>query len=310
MKKNCLLGFILSAFVFISIKTDTYALATHNDFYEDSSKVETSWFNVKLISEKVWRIDDHGGDFMYLIEGDEKALLIDTGRGIGDLLSLIKTITKLPLVVVNTHGHHDHAAGNFQFEQVYAHENDLNLIKGCNNADYRKYIVKQLLSKSPELSNLILKEVENYLQPEIIHVKEGFTFDLGNRKLEVIETPGHTKGGICLLDSKNKLLFAGDNNNEIVWLFLDGCLPLETYLKELERLKLRNSDFDTILAGHCEPLDKAFIDEQITCIRNILDGTCKGEPYKYLPNIDYALLCKYKRALVAYDPRNLFPNQE
>ncbi len=304
------LSLVSMFFTFAVLRGGTDELIYGKISNSDSQESDTSWFSVKLVAEKVWRINDHGGDFMYLVEGDEKALLIDTGRGIGDLLKFVSSITKLPVIVVNTHGHSDHAAGNFQFQEVYAHAMDSDLIKNCGNEYYRKNVVKQVLSKSPELSNLILSEVEDYSSPKIIPVKKGLVFDLGNRKLEIIETPGHTKGSICILDAQNKLLFAGDNNNEIVWLFLEGCLPLETYMKNLENLKLRGGDFDTILAGHCEPLDKTFIDEQINCIRNILDGTCKGEPYTYLSNVDYALLCKYKRALVAYDPRNLYVNKE
>lgn len=280
----------------------SYQCQTNYRQSADSTKTK-SWFKVKQVADKVWRIDDNGGDFMYLVEGDEKALLIDTGRGYADLLAYIKSITKLPLMVVNTHGHHDHACGNFQFKQVYAHPNDFNLIHYCCNETYRANTIKQLLANSPESESLIMKEVNNYTAAKLIPVKNGYIFNLGNRKLEVIETQGHTLGSICLLDAENKLLFAGDNNNKVVWLFLKGCLPLEIYLQNLEKLKLRANDFDTILAGHCEPLDKSFIDEQITCIKNILDGTCKGESYE--PYSETALSCTFKRAQVAYDPNNL-----
>jgi glyoxylase-like metal-dependent hydrolase (beta-lactamase superfamily II) len=99
------------------------------------------------------------------------------------------------------------------------------------------------------------------------------------------------------------MLFTGDNNNTIVWLFLDGCLPLESYLHTLEKVQRRSKDFTMLLPGHGEPLDNEFIDEQIVCARNILSGECKGEPYKTFAGD--AKICYYKRAGIAFDPDNL-----
>ena len=48
---------------------------------------------------------------MYLVEGTEKAALIDTGYGVGNLKGYIKTLTEKPLIVLITHGHLDHVAG-------------------------------------------------------------------------------------------------------------------------------------------------------------------------------------------------------
>ena len=64
-----------------------------------------------------------GDPWMYLITGPEKALLIDTSFGIGDLRGLVDEITGgMPTIVVNTHASVDHSYGNFQFEKVYCHE--------------------------------------------------------------------------------------------------------------------------------------------------------------------------------------------
>ena len=268
-----------------------------------SAEKNGSWFTVKQIADKVWRIDDHGGDNIYLIEGSEKALLIDTGTGTADLVECVKSITKLPVIVVNTHGHPDHVGGNFQFKEVYAHKMDFEMIGSFCNEGFRANSIERVLNESSEFASSIIKEVENFKAASLLPIHAGYTFDLGNRKLDVVEVPGHTKGSICLLDAENKLLFTGDNNNSLVWLFLEDCLPLESYMQTLENLKQLRGDFETMLPGHGEPLDKEFIDEQIICIKNILDGTCKGEPYKTFVN--YAKVCSFKRARVAYNPDNL-----
>ena len=89
----------------------------------------SSWFQTHPIDDHCWAIDDHGIDVMYLLTGSEHALLIDTGMGIGDLAGLVKTLTDLPVWVVNTHGHVDHVSGNGQFRQVHISTEDLDAIK-------------------------------------------------------------------------------------------------------------------------------------------------------------------------------------
>ena len=74
---------------------------------------------VKDLGRKTWLIDEYHAVQMFLIEGDEKAMLIDTGAGIGDLKAQVEKLTDKPLIVVNTHGHVDHTGGNMQFDEVW-----------------------------------------------------------------------------------------------------------------------------------------------------------------------------------------------
>ena len=75
------------------------------------------WFKVKKISEKVWRISDNDIDNIYLVEGRDSAMLIDNGVGAVNLIDFVKSITQLPLIVVNTHSHPDHTGSNHQFSR-------------------------------------------------------------------------------------------------------------------------------------------------------------------------------------------------
>lgn len=267
-----------------------------------------SWFTTKKVAANVWCIDDHGIDNMYLVTGTDRALLIDTGTGVGVLDSMVKTLTDLPVMVVNTHGHPDHAGGNFQFSDVYAHPADFELIKQFTAYENINKAIEQALNNSPVLKPWINKKAGSFDVAKLKPVTSGYVFDLGNRKLEVIEVAGHTKGSICLLDAANKLLFTGDNNNIIVWLFLDGCLPVEGYLQTLQKLQKRSAEYDTILPGHGVPLDAGFIEEQITCAKNIISGSCQGERYETF--VGPALLCKYKRAGIAFDKDNIYMKKE
>ncbi|MCJ7812920.1 MBL fold metallo-hydrolase [bacterium] len=273
---------------------------------EENIKSEV-WFTVTSVADKVWRIDDHGADNMYLIEGEKKALLIDTGTGMADLAGCIKSITQLPLIVVNTHGHPDHCGSNHQFEEVYANPLDFELIRQFDSKEYNLNAIQLQLKSQPDMASFIVQDTANFKTASLLPIQAGYVFALGNRNLEVIEVPGHTLGSICLLDAQNKLLFTGDNDNVLVWLFLDGCLPLDSYLETLLRLKLRAGEFDTLMPGHGFPLDAAFIDEQIACVQNILSGACRGEDYKSFAGT--AKLCTYKRAGVAFNPDNLYTKQ-
>jgi len=275
---------------------------------ENEPRNETDgWFTIKSVAENVWCINDHGSDNIYLIAGEEKALLIDTGIGVADLDKTIKTLTNLPVIVVNTHAHPDHSGGNFQFSEIYAHPNDFEMIKVFSSEENQKSSIEYASTEYSNLEEFFIKDIENFNVPAMMPIKAGHIFDLGNRKLEVIEVPGHTKGSIVLLDVDNKLLFTGDNNNTMVWLFLDGCLPVETYLQSLQNLNKRNGDFNDILPGHGDVLDKSFLDELIICTQNIINGSCKGEKYESFAG--NGMVCSYKRARVAFNPNNIFIKQ-
>src|SRR5580765_436826 len=91
--------------------------------------VPASWFSATKAGEGLWIISDHGSDNIYLVEGNDKAMLIDTGLGVARLSAFVKTLTTKPLIVVNTHGHPDHAGGDFEFKAVYANSADFSSIQ-------------------------------------------------------------------------------------------------------------------------------------------------------------------------------------
>jgi glyoxylase-like metal-dependent hydrolase (beta-lactamase superfamily II) len=143
------------------------------------------------VAPGVRMILDYQNDKMYLVTGSQRCLLIDAGMGGGDLRGYIEAYTGgLPIDVAITHGHPDHIAkmGQFQVDcDVYMNLADIPMIK--NFVEHMHYEI------DPE---------------KIKDLREGFVFDLGNRKLRVYEVPGHTKGCVVLLDEENRILFSGD----------------------------------------------------------------------------------------------------
>ena len=77
-------------------------------------------FELIQIDENSWRIEA-GMVRAYLFAGTKKAMLIDSTATNAPLYDLVKTVTDLPVMLVNTHADPDHIACNEQFEAAYMH---------------------------------------------------------------------------------------------------------------------------------------------------------------------------------------------
>ena len=101
------------------MKNFLYRLLPLSILFALTANLEAQWFRVTEVAEKVWLIDDHQAANIYLVEGNDSALIIDTGIGVADLVSTVKGLTGKPLIVVNTHGHPDHCGANYQFDTLF-----------------------------------------------------------------------------------------------------------------------------------------------------------------------------------------------
>ena len=124
---------------------------------QDKTGNSKSWFTSKQIAEKVRRIEDNGNDNIYLVEGDEQALLIDDGLGVADLFAYIKPLTNLPLIIVNTHAHPDHCGGDFQFDEVFIHPADYAEVAVFCNKKAHDDAVEKAKKEFPELNSSLLR---------------------------------------------------------------------------------------------------------------------------------------------------------
>src|SRR5262252_4950755 len=89
--------------------------------------VTDSWFEVYKAAPGTYAIyEPHQSEetISYLIVGDQKALLFDTGMGIGNLRQTTDELTSLPIVVLNSHTHNDHVGDNWQFATIYGMDTD------------------------------------------------------------------------------------------------------------------------------------------------------------------------------------------
>ncbi len=211
----------------------------------------------------------------YLVVGREKAVLVDTGNGIGRIRDVAAGLTRLPISVVLTHEHADHFGGAHAFEHVAMFDLSTaveRVRQGVPNASARRSItgdnVWKPLPKGVDPATWSVPPAE----PDV-RLTDGATVDLGGRRLEVIHTPGHTPGSISLLDRGERLLFTGDHFYPGPLYLHSAAADLGAFQRSNDRLAARVGEYDHVLGGHNEPwIDAAVIPRVSAAMRTILAG--------------------------------------
>jgi glyoxylase-like metal-dependent hydrolase (beta-lactamase superfamily II) len=155
-------------------------------------------------------LDGAGDPWMYLIDGPKRALVIDTGFGIGDLKALVKKLVgDKPIVVACTHHHYDHGYGNAQFETCYCHEDEVYSLRTTMNPDIWNYLMDE--NRKPIFTEFDPEDIIEFKEYELIPLKSNECIDLGdNYKVECIPLRGHTCGQSGWYDHQTKCIFTGD----------------------------------------------------------------------------------------------------
>lgn len=227
-----------------------------------------SYFKIFKQSDNLYQFKDSLGSLCTLLIGTERALVLDTCYGIGDLYSEIRNLTNLPLIVVNSHGHMDHSCGNYQFDDVYIHSNDLELVKKHNSFEWRKKNIASAVNMNVLPINfneeLYLSQNEGKLKL-IDDLKE---FSLGNLTIQVFNAFGHTQGSIALFCKELKLMIVSDAICQYVWIFLEESTSVSEYVKTVKNIL--EIDFDNFIVGHVPGLlSKDIMKEYYQCANNI-----------------------------------------
>lgn len=222
--------------------------------YEEKVVYEGPDVIFRQIDEHTWEGNGHLMFFesLYLIEGDDRAILLDAGTQIADLDKIVASITSKPVTLIATHVHPDHTGSAIHYwPEIY-----------LNAAD---------MPNVPEF-------MAGY-QGEIRYLRDGEVIDLGGRQIEVIFTPGHTPGSTTFMDRAAGYGFSADA-------FGSGNLLLTTNFSTLlltcQRVKeyMERYGISKLYPGHYNgqnPETLQRVSDMLQMSRDILDGRVKGQ---------------------------------
>lgn len=207
------------------------------------------WFETAPVAPGVHRITEGGRVHTYLVLGENWAVLVDSGFGIGDIAAVVRELTDLPILVINTHAHLDHIGGNAHFDVAFVHQRE-SLEETAETARRFRELATQDDFPVPFPDGFALDRYAPEVPKPTHRVAGGETIDLGARTLEVLPTPGHTAGSICLLDEGNRLLFTGDTITDRPLQGIGEGVSLPEYQATLRLLAEMSPDVDLLLPGH------------------------------------------------------------
>ncbi len=199
------------------------------------------------INDTTWRIEDNGVRF-FLLAGTEKALLIDSGMNTPHAKQIAESITKLPIMLLNTHADPDHISGNSGFDTFYMHPDEEDIYRAYGGLG------------------------------AFLPVKDNDIIDLGNRPLRIIFIPGHTPGSIAVLDTNSRVLVSGDSIQDGNIFMFKEYRNMSLYVESLKKLSIYTDEFDTIYPSHGSfPVSLGLIAKLIEGAEQIINGTAKGK---------------------------------
>jgi len=220
------------------------------------------YFRAAKVKPHTWQILSDG-DYSYLIEGEEEALVIDSGYGAGNIREFCQTLINKPVNrIANTHDHFDHTANNCYFDLAY------------------------MSAETKPLATIPFPSFEGIAFPRdyaVEIVDTGDTIPLKGRDLTVFKIPDHAVGSIVFLDRKERILFSGDEIGMPFGKPLQGSV--ERWAQYMEELVEYRGEFDTICTGFCV-MEANIVEQYLENARHILAGNegIRFEPTPF-PNV-------------------------
>lgn len=273
------------------------------------------YYTSEKITDRVTAIRSMSGEILYITEGREKAVLIDTCAGVGHLRKFVEKLTDKPVAVLLSHGHIDHAMGAPEFEQVYMNRKDISLYQSQCSVEERKGYVAACIG--PEAAAGIPEEEYVDARPDqrFEELEEGMVFDLGEIHIEAYAFPGHTKGCMIFLIREERILILGDACNNATFLFDDICSTVPEYQKQVIRTaELLAGKYDRVfLMHHIIEAPGTVLGEMSEVCDTILAGKADNIPFDFMGKKAYIAKMadeRFKRkdgkfANLIYDPEKI-----
>jgi glyoxylase-like metal-dependent hydrolase (beta-lactamase superfamily II) len=208
----------------------------------------------RQIDEHTWIGSGHvmASESLYLVEGNDKAVLIDAGTKIVDLDKIVASITKKPVMLVATHVHPDHTGSAIDyFPELYISAGD---------------------------TVNIPRMMPNY-KGQVKFLKDGEIIDLGGRKLEVVFTPGHTPGSTTFIDKAAGYGFSGDSFGSGNLLLTTSFSTLKATCEKMSAIMAKDG-IKYMYPGHFFGKNfetKQRVDDELTVCNGVLSGQIKGQ---------------------------------
>ncbi|WP_394748446.1 MBL fold metallo-hydrolase [Spongiimicrobium salis] len=243
--------------------------------------VSSHWFKVYEVGHNTYAIAEPFNFqevISYLIIGKEMALLFDSGMGMASMAATVQELTQLPITVLNSHTHYDHIGGNYEFNTILAMNTSFTKARAQHGLPH-SFVQHEVRKNALCLDKIKGLDTLNY------HIK-GFSItrfitdktviDLGNRKLEVLATPGHTPDAISVLDEENGYLWTGDTFYEApIWLF-DEETDLKEYQKSIQKLSALHPKLNKVFPAHNTPVAEPIrLQELVAAFDEVLRGVVR-----------------------------------
>jgi glyoxylase-like metal-dependent hydrolase (beta-lactamase superfamily II) len=245
------------------------------------------WYTTTQISESVYRISEPLGALeprvgvttsnMYLVVGQERAVLIDSGLGIGDVRTEIQHITPWHCTVLNTHYHWDHIGGNILFAEGAIHEREADLLAQEPDVGFIRQAMQSPAARAVLPSSFDPTTYRVIPKPATRTLRDNDRFDLGGLVLEVLHIPGHSPGHVAYWDKASGILFTGDTAYlGPVYACFEGSDPV-AFGQSVKRLA-GLPGATTICPGHNDIItEKGWLTELADCVEAALTGQVPGE---------------------------------
>ena len=272
-------------------------------------------FRTNIYSIFVESADGMGDTWHHLIIGPEKAMLIDTGFGIGNLKGLVDELTNsMPLIVANTHEHLDHTFGNCQFDTVYCHEYAVEGVMNRFAPDMWDHLYDE--NGKGKWYDCDIKDKIAYKQYHLIGVQNHTLFNLGgDHNIELIHTPGHAAGGASFLDKQNRILFTGAMHTAFV--SVGGAVnrpgkynkefsTVTAFRNALVEIAARVGEFDVLMPAHeIQEVDSSFVFDMLDLCNQVIAAPDSFDDVRYNRR-GIGFRCKsLRQASLAYVPEGV-----
>lgn len=191
---------------------------------------------------------DNGFVRGFLLVGEKKALVVDTGASMPDAKEMAEKVTDKELILFNTHMDGDHTSGNSAFSTLYINPAEL------------------------------ISDKEKRMPANIVPVWDGDTLDLGGRVLTFYHTPGHTPGSTVVIDKENRFMISGDSINKGGRVFMFGMTRnVAAYYYSMKKMLSLRDQYEAIFPSHdAFPLTAEDLEKQVEGLEKVLSGEVQG----------------------------------